>query len=137
MTERGHRWLEHTADLALEVWADDEAALLAEAAAAITAWLTDGAAPSDRDQRVVELDALDREDRLVRWLNEILFLAITDGFVMAAADIALSPGRLRATVRGQADAHRLITAELKSATYHQVAVEASDHGLRAQVIIDV
>lgn len=132
----GHRSIDHTADLALEIWADDLPALLVEAARALIEILTDGAKLEAIDERTIELDAIDDEDRLVRWLNEVLWLALGQQFLVVDADLEITPAGLRGRVRGSLDARAIVT-EVKSATYHDLALTRTPTGLRAQVVIDV
>jgi SHS2 domain-containing protein len=133
----GHRWIDHTADLCLEAWADDEPGLLAEAMRGVVLALTEGEAPGDGDARRLEIDSIDPEDRLVRWLNEILWLAIGEGFVPARARIELHDEGLHAELHGQADARALVRSEIKAATYHDLALTADPRGHRARVVLDV
>lgn len=79
-----HRTLDHTADVRLEIRAPSEEALLAEAALALVEALTEGEAPPALEERAVRVESLDAEDRLVRWLNEVLYLAVIRGFLMAS-----------------------------------------------------
>jgi SHS2 domain-containing protein len=132
----GHRPLEHTADLALEIWADDLPSLLVEAARALIEILTDGATLVPMAERPIEVDAIDDEDRLVRWLNEVIFLALTEGFLVVDADLEPTPAGLRGHVRGSIDARTIVT-EVKSATYHDLALTRTEQGLRARVVLDV
>ena len=136
MTE-GYRQVDHTADLALELWAGSEEALLGVGARAIVAVLTEDADVSGSDERLVELDTVDAEDRLVQWLNEIIVAAIVDGFLTTSADITLRSGGLAATLRGRCDAAELVATELKSATYHDLRLEQRDGAWHAHVVIDV
>ena len=89
---RGHRQLEHTADLAFEVWAENEPDLLAEAALALVDCLTEGAPPlgAPLEERAITLEAIDREDRLVRFLNEVIYLAVSEGFLVRGFRIELT-----------------------------------------------
>ena len=136
--ERGHRQVDHTADLALEIWAPTQEQLLEEGAAAIVAVLTEGGElPSASGERVIEVDAVDAEDRLVQWLNEVIVAAVVDGFLFASADITLRGDGLVATMRGICDAAEAIMTELKSVTYHDLALTGGDDGWRARVVIDV
>lgn len=138
MTGTGHRQIDHTADLALEIWAPDEAGLLAEVARAVVAIMTEGAELGGDELREVELDPVDADDRLVQWVNEIIYLAVTEGFVVATADLDLQGSTgLRATLRGRAGAADHIAGELKSATYHDLALERRDDGWWARLVIDV
>lgn len=138
MTESGYRLGEHTADLMLELWAPSEAALLVAGARAVVDVLLEGAAVTPTASRDLAIrGAVDREDRLVRWLNEILALAVLEGFLVADADVTLLGDGLRASLRGEPDAAARIRTELKSATYHDLALEQTDGRWTARVVIDV
>lgn len=133
----GHVQIDHTADLALELWAPTEAELLAEAARAVVAIMTEGVELGGETAREIELDPVDAEDRLVQWVNEIIYLAVTEGFVVAECTLELQDSALRATVRGQPDAGDQIAGELKSATYHDLVLEQRETGWWARLVIDV
>ena len=135
----GYRQLDHTADVALEIWAPSEEELLAEGGRAIIELLVDETElPSGSADRTVTIEALDPEDRLVRWLNEILSLAISDGYLLTHAALSLSPpGSLHAELKGQADGFRLLRNELKSVTYHDLRLWREGGTWRARVVIDV
>jgi SHS2 domain-containing protein len=133
----GHRQIDHTADLALELWAPDERELLLEGARAIVEVLTEGASIEPRAERRIALCAVDREDRLVQWLNEVLYAAVTDGFLFASADLELAGSELAARVLGEEGAGDRVATELKSVTYHDLLLESGADGWRARVVIDV
>jgi SHS2 domain-containing protein len=135
MTGAGHRQVEHTADLAIELWADSEENLLREGARALAEILTEGAAGDERETRAVEIESIDSGDRLVQWLNEVVYLATVDGFLVVDADIELHPKGLRARARGFS--HAGLPAEIKSATYHDLQIHHTDGRWRARVVLDV
>lgn len=139
MTEpaSGYRQVDHTADLALEIWGPTEEAMLAAGARAVIDLVTQGAAIAPDAERTVHISGLDPEDRLVQWLNEVLVAAVVDGFLFADARIDLRGADLTAHVRGQAGAGALVVAEMKSATYHDLRLIRSPGGARAHVVIDV
>ena len=134
---RGHRQLDHPADLVLELWAPSEQELLVEAAQALIEVLTEGAAVPAESERRLTLESLDPEDRLVRWLNEVLVLATVEGFVLCDAELALRPGGLEAVVRGRAEAPELVRTEVKSVTYHGLQLHHRAEGFVGKVTIDV
>lgn len=135
MTARGHRSIDHTADLALEIWGESEVGVLEQAAVALAELLMDGAEVAMAERRTVSIDALDREDRLVRWLSELLWLATGDGFVVARAAVALrDDGGLSAEVDGAVLA---VAQEIKAATYHDVRLAPDGDGWRARIVFDV
>jgi SHS2 domain-containing protein len=133
----GHRAVEHTADLAFELWAPDEAGLLREALRALVEALTEGAAVRPEAERALSLDAIDPEDRLVRFCNELLYLATVHGFVAADADLRLVDGGLEARLRGQEGARALLRAEIKAATYHDLRIQRRPGEVRARLVLDV
>jgi SHS2 domain-containing protein len=133
----GARQIEHTADLALEVWGPDEPRMLQAAAIAVVEILTDDAVPAGDVMRTVALEAIDAEDRLVRWLSEVLYWASVDGFVVARAELQVVPGGLRGRAFGLESAKHLVKTEIKAATYHDLHVEEGDGLVRARVVLDV
>jgi SHS2 domain-containing protein len=144
---RGFQETEHTADVALDLWAEDEVALLEEAARAVVALLTEGAPlPADArvERREVSFASLDPPDRLVRWMNEVLFWALTEGLLVVDAELSLDEAgrgqvfgaQLVARVRGVI-APEAVRVELKSATYHELELSVSEAGARAHVVLDV
>lgn len=133
----GHRQLEHTADLALELWAPDEPALLVEGARALVGLLTEAPPPSGDASRPVELRALDPEDRLVRWLSEVIYLATVEGFLVTDAALTLAGDGLRGTARGVAEAGSRLRTEIKAVTYHDLELVRGPQQVRARVVLDV
>jgi SHS2 domain-containing protein len=138
--ERGFRQIDHTADLALEIWAPAEVDLLVEAARAVVDVLTESADLGAKPPVTVPVSVagIDREDRLVRWLNEILVLAVHEGFLLLDAAIELEGEEgLSARVRARPGARELVSTELKAVTYHDLRLERDGRGWRARVVIDV
>lgn len=138
MKASGHRYLEHTADVAIEAWGSTREAMLVEAARAVIEVITEGAVPRADAQREISIDAIDDEDRIVQWINEVLWLAIGKGFLLADADVTLTDGGLRARIEGQSDASDIVVTEIKSATYHGLRLGRDEEGNHvAQVVLDV
>jgi SHS2 domain-containing protein len=134
---RGHEQIDHTADLAMRVWAPSEQELLLEAAQALIEVLTDGAGSQPKLTREISVEAVDAEDRLVQWLNEVLSLVELEGFLLADAQLELVGSRgLRALIRG-AIARGSVVTELKSVTYHALELSLTPCGYRARFVIDV
>jgi SHS2 domain-containing protein len=134
----GHRFLEHTADVAIEAWAPSPEALLLEAARAVMEILTESVSVEPNEERAVHVDSSDEQDRLVGWLNEVLWLAIGKGFVLTDAKIVLRRDGLDARVWGRGDASHLVLTEIKSATYHDLHLAQEPSGRYvARVVLDV
>ena len=115
---QGYRQVDHTADIALALWAPTEEDLLAEGARGVIDLLTEGASFLPQKIRRVSLQTLDAEDRLVQVLNEVLVLAVVDGFLTASLSLTLLPNGVEMTLHGEDDAADRIHTELKAVTYH-------------------
>lgn len=129
-----HRWVEHTAELELEIETASEAAVFEEALAALAELLGEGGGSTVT--RELELEADEQALLLVEWLSELVYLAEADGFVSERVrSLTLSDGRLQATVEG----HRGEPAHLvKAVTLHRLELRPDDSvGWRARVVLDV
>jgi SHS2 domain-containing protein len=134
---RRHRWVDHTAEVQLQVEADSLAGLLAEAGRALGLLLLRGreAEPSG-EARAIEVSSVDREALLVDWLNEIIFLAEVERWIAVEFDgLEASESHLEASARGVSvdDPPALV----KAATFHGLVVEEREGGFQAEVIFDV
>ncbi len=100
--------------------------------------MTGNAAVRPDTTRTIRIEAADAEERLVRFANEVIYLATSQGFLLSDADIIVYPDKLVATVAGEENAHARLETEIKSATYHDLQVKRSEDGnLRAQLVVDV
>lgn len=133
----GAREVEHTADLALELWGPDEPGMLEAGALAVVGLLTDGAEVSAQDARCVELEAIDAEDRLVRWLSEVLYWASVEGFLVARAELQVTEQGLLGQAFGREGAAQLLKTEIKAVTYHQLEVVRTPGRVQAVIVLDV
>ena len=129
-----YRWVDHTAELELRIDAPTQEALHADALAAFAELVgrEETGAPARHD---VAIAAADPAQRLVDWLEELVFLAETQDFVPERlAAIEVGDDELRATVEG----HRGRPAHLvKAVTYHGLEVAERDDGWHARVVLDV
>ena len=123
----------------VELWvqAGSEAEVFAEALGAMHELLGEGAGPPEGAPERYELrvEGDDRAALLAGFLEELAFLAETEGFVPEALEgLALSEGELRADVRGARGAPPHL---VKAVTYHRLAFAREGAGWRARAILDV
>jgi SHS2 domain-containing protein len=128
-----HEWREHTAEVELVIDADSPEEVFAEAAAAF-AELAGAASGSEPQTREVRLAARDRPSLLVDWLEELIYLADTQGFVPRAASVRLADASLDARLDGAVGA---VDPLVKAATYHGLSFEHEEGRWRAHVVLDV
>jgi SHS2 domain-containing protein len=129
-----YRWVEHTGELELEIFAPDEAGVFGGAVAALNELLQNG--PQDRTvSHDLDAKASDRGALLANFIEEVLFRVETEDFIPAAlSSLELQPEKLHARIEG----HRGRPSHLvKAVTFHRLAFERSDSGWQARVVLDV
>ena len=134
-----YRWVDHTAEVELEIEAPSERAVLEEALRALAGLLgVDAGGRGDLEstsERTVIAEAPDRPTLLAVWLEELAFLAESEGFVaLRLVDLDLDADALRATVAGVLDEPPPL---IKAVTYHRLSFGPSESGYVARVVLDV
>ncbi|MFM8320344.1 MAG: archease [Chloroflexota bacterium] len=140
MEPYGFREIAHTADWELEAWAPDLAGLLEQAARGMYALAGARLADGLRLQRRLALDAPDRESLLVAFLSELLWLGESqalafDGFRLDITHPAGAGLQLSAALNGAGLA--AIEKEIKAVTWHRLAIQDANQGLRVRIVFDV
>src|SRR3972149_1508125 len=128
--------IEHTADWAIRVLAQDLPELFAAAARGMFGLLTDLSEVSPEHSFEIELRAIDTETLLIDWLNELLYLAEEHDLVFTDFAIhELSDTHLRASARGGRPAE--LFKAIKAATFNNLSINRIADGLQAEVVFDV
>jgi SHS2 domain-containing protein len=128
-----YEWKSHTAEIELHVVAPTEEGVFADAADAFGRYIEldrDGG-PARHDLGV---DAPDRGALLVAFLEELIFLAETEGFVPDRTDVRLDGDRLDGFVEGR---RTRIDPLVKAATYHGLRFEREGDLWNARIVFDV
>ena len=131
--------INHTADVGIVAYGADIKEAFANAAYALFSLMTDIESVGDDVRHDVAVAADNREELLVAWLNELIYLFEVNDILFSQFDIAeLGETRLKATCYGEhvdPQRHRM-KAGVKAATYHMLQVEEGD-GCRVQVLFDI
>ena len=129
-----YRWVEHTAELELEIEAPTKEAVFVDTLRALAELLGEDS-HGDRFSREIVVRGRECAVLLRDWLDELVFLAETEGIVPEdVGRIELSERGLAATVECHRGNPRHV---VKGATYHRLAFEPCDRGFRARVVLDV
>lgn len=135
MEERSWREVEHTADLALEIWGLSLADLFRNAALGVAELL--GGSPAGKQySKSFQLEAPDPETLLVDWLSELLFWIEEDELVLIDIQIgAVSETNIigEATGRKGADPGR----HIKAVTFNDLAIQSNQEGFKTTIVFDV
>ncbi|MCX7603808.1 MAG: archease [Bryobacteraceae bacterium] len=136
----GFEILEHTADTGFRVRARTLEDLFSRAAEALTAIALDPsqAQPRERREAACSGDAL--EERLVNWLNEILWLLDGERWVPARIEsLHLEGDSVRAAVLGEPrdDQRHPPRIVVKAVTFHQLVIREQNGMWEAEVFLDI
>ena len=138
-----YRFLEHTADVGVEIEAGSYPELLSEALLALTDCLTAVEGIDVELERRVDLTAPRREDLVVDWLNELVYLCEAESMLFRQSELEVRETeggiRLSGVLRGERyhpDRHQIKTL-IKAVTYHQLSVSSSTKGWTARLIFDI
>jgi SHS2 domain-containing protein len=129
-----YRWVDHTAEVELAIDGPDERGVFEDALLAL-AELLGFASARGGEQRTVVVEAPDRPALLATWLEELVFLAESQGFVATGLQsLQVHDRRLEAIVNGLLDEPPPL---VKAVTYHGLTFEPRDDGYFASVVLDV
>ena len=139
--------IDHTADFGLQIFAPDMKTLFESSALALFAQIfepaeenTPGLCVSAGYAADIKVDGINREDLLVNWLRELLYLYAGKNLLVTGASVQeITDTALQAEVRVtpyEPDRHRIKT-EIKAVTYHRLGIKESDNGFTAEVFFDV
>jgi SHS2 domain-containing protein len=131
--------IDHTADLGLQVWGQTLPELYANAAEGMASLYYHLDAVRPLEKRTIAVEGYDREEVLVHWLSELLYLVEVHSFLPAHFEItALDDTHLRAEVSGEPfdrERHEWRTG-IKAVTYHDIHVREVEGEWTVVVIFD-
>ncbi len=134
------RILDHPADVGFEAYGSTLAEAFESSALALISLVVESETVEEHDEKVMIVNASDREQLLVKFLSEILYLFDGEGFVVKRAQIVQMDDRsLTANLRGERfdpNKHN-IKLDVKAITYHQLTIEQRDSGFLLRVYVDV
>lgn len=130
-----YRWVDHTAELELRIEAETPKQVFEDALAAFAELVDGDGGDGDPITHELWLTAADRPALLVRWLEELVFLADTELFVPRRVS-SLEVGRqeIRARVEGIQGSPRPL---VKGVTYHGLELARREGAWRARLVLDV
>lgn len=131
-------------DVAADVGVRARGTTLAEAASALAQGVFNLLVPiravEPREPRHVTVEGSDEAALLVNWINELLYLHDTEGWLLARAEVDLCvPPRLAARVIGERfeEGRHPRGTLVKAATYHNLAIVTTPEGVCVRMVLDV
>ncbi len=137
-----YEFLDHTSDAEFRAYGATLEEALVNAALAVAALMWDWQAVEPKLSRPVAVDGRDLSQLLVRYLEEVLYLYDSEGFVLGGVEGLRTAReddrwRLEAVFRGDRASERYRPrGGVKAITYNELKIESGD-GVTLQVVVDV
>jgi SHS2 domain-containing protein len=132
--------IDATADLGIIAYGENLKNLFSNAAEGLMSLMADTESITESESININITAKDREGLLVKWLNEIIFLKDTKGFLCKRFSINyLNNNNLKADIHGEIydpERHQLLSG-VKAATYHNLKIEKVRETWQVRIIFDV
>jgi len=137
--ETGYRFIEHVADVGIEIRSPGLSGIFETAAEALFVLIAPRVRNAEK-KRVVESEGDEPELLLVNFLNDLLFVFETDRLLFRRVrTLSMDEGKL--VIEGwceHVDAAGVeVDTVVKAATFHNVLVKPEDDGWRAVVYLDL
>ncbi len=132
--------IDHTADIGIVCYGADIKQVFANAALGLFSLITEVNDIKENVQREVKISSQDRENLLVEWLNELLYIFEVEHIVLKRFEFdELNDSNLKARCFGDEinPRQQKIKREVKAATYHMLAISKENNFYKAQVIFDI
>ncbi len=128
--------IEHTADVSLYIQAEDFPGLLQAGADAMLRLIGMSTDTEGESRRTIEVEGIDREDLLVVWLEELLYLTEMHEVGFGKIDITfISDTKLSAIA--EEIPGMIPSKEIKAVTYHGLEIIETGRGLEVTIVFDV
>lgn len=130
-------YLDHTADVKIRASGKSFADACSHAARATTNLLTDVNLIKPNKQHSVLVKGGNKDQLLVDFLNELIYLKDTSGFVVCSAMLSQNDKGLVGTLYGDDIANYERSGDIKAATLHELKIEEKDGVTVLEFILDI
>ena len=135
-----YRILTRSSDLAIKVFGKSQEELFANSAFALFDLMTDVDKIEVQDRLPLEVEGVDRDDLMVNWVRELLYLYQGSGYLLKEFKVLEAKETyVRGEVSGEKydpDRHE-IQREFRSVVFHQSRMEKTGDQWTAQVIFEI
>ncbi|HEU4344174.1 MAG TPA: archease [Candidatus Binatia bacterium] len=138
--EKRYRVTTRQSELAVKVFGNSQANLFVNSAFALFDVMTDIGKVEVKDRLPLEVEGVDRDDLLVNWMRELLYLYQGSGYLLKEFRIQeVKNTAVKAEVCGEKidpDRHE-IRKEIAAVAYHQSRMQQTGEQWTAQVIFEL
>ena len=132
--------LEHPSDLGIEAYGKSIEEIYRNAALGLMSVIAGTSKIEPREERLISISAIDRENMLVRWLTEVLYLYDAEKFLTSGVEfLIVNETLLKAKIFGEqyVESKHDLKLDIKAITYHQLKIEERDGEWKARVFVDI
>jgi SHS2 domain-containing protein len=133
-----YRYLDHTADLGIEISGQGLEDLFTNIGRAIFETQISGTVRASKE-RSIDLTSDSLDDLIIEWCRELLYVFSVEGFIPKKYTIQIKDQSLHARLRGDAfdkKRHR-VRIEIKNPTYHDFSLKENKGVYKSRIIFDV
>lgn len=136
-----YEFFDHTADIGIKAYGRDLNEAFENAALAVFEVMTDTSKVEPKESREIEIDGMDLENLLYRWIESLLVYHDSELLLFGKfkVKIDLENLRLNAIAWGEKfnpDKHERRTV-VKAVTYHEMSVVKTNNGYELTFVVDI
>lgn len=135
-----YKFLEHTADIKFKVFGKTVEEIFENSVLAISDFMTKGKKIDNKLKKEIEISGKDYEKIFYLFIDELIFLLDTQGFIASNAKIKIDKNKnikLKAILFGENAKKYKHLDSIKSATYSEMYIKKIKTGWEAQAVVDV
>ena len=137
---KNYRITKHQNELAVRISGNSQADLFANSALALFDVMTDPTTIEIKDRITLEIEGSDRDDLMVNWMRELLYLYQGSGYLLREFKIGqVKDTSVKAEVSGEKidpDRHE-IKQEIAAVAFHKSRMEKTGNQWIAQIIFEI
>uniref|UniRef100_A0A7J2TL82 Protein archease n=1 Tax=Archaeoglobus fulgidus TaxID=2234 RepID=A0A7J2TL82_ARCFL len=132
-----YRFIDHTADIAFEVYGNSLEELFENSAYAFYEAFVKSEAIREEEKKLVKVEAEDEDLLLYRWLNELLFLFETQFFAGKKVKVKIGNKELEGEIIGGKFGREAVKVEPKAITMHKFGIRRENGRFVAFIVVDI
>ena len=132
------KYLEHTADCKFQAFGKTLEEAFTNSALAMSNVMHPPEKIKPKIEKTIEVKGKDRQSLLYNFLEELLFLLDTEGFLLnKVKEIKIENNKLKAIIIGDSAENYEIHGAVKAVTYNDMYIKEEHNEVKIQVVVDL
>ncbi len=133
---KNFEFLEHMADIKCKFRGETLDVLFENLIRALSEYMSPDKKVASKKVKTIQVQGTDMSSLMYNFIDEIIYLLDTEGFLVAKGKVTLRGNNLQADLSGD-DAKGYTVKQIKAATYAEMDIKKLSQGWEAQVVVDV